>query len=179
MHAPWPLVDKQAACSRRRCSPLRVLNFVLAAQFIAVGPATTFALVDGTALTHAHPANSARESSKGTVRTRWSGDMGERVALVVEPAPRKSLEGQVMLGTPPVAGVLEQPGHVVLTEGARLHVREAEPRRVDPGPQQSSPPGVAAHGCRGAISVHSVNQKCYFGATHRVGAGRRNDGSGD
>ena len=74
MHASLPLVDEQAACSRRRCSPLRVMNFVLAGQFIAVGPATTFALVDGTALTHAHPANSVAEVQ---------GMLGTPVAFVV------------------------------------------------------------------------------------------------
>ena len=43
-HAKQTLVDEQAACSRRRCSPLRVLNFVLVAQFIAGDVRTGFAV---------------------------------------------------------------------------------------------------------------------------------------
>ncbi len=46
-------------------------TFVLpTGQSIAADSATTFAWVDGTALTHAHPANSVGEWSRGTRRTR-------------------------------------------------------------------------------------------------------------
>jgi len=110
-------------------------------QSIAADSATTFAWVDRTALTHAHPANSVGESSKGTMRTRRRGDMDEHVASVGEHAQHAS-----RLSSPPeVEGVTEQWTFVKAGNGSPCAL--SRPRVSAPGEEcamQRPTPNVRA-----------------------------------